>query len=228
MDGPTSTAAAPVLVLLGPPGAGKGAQARLLAERHGLVQLSTGDMLRRAVAAGTGAGRAAEAAMRAGEPVPDATLLAVLDERLDWPDVARGVVLDGYPRSAAQAEALDGLLARRGMKVGAAVALTLDDAAMVERVAGRRVCPACGEGYHDTHNPPAAPGTCDACGGTELTRPADDAAGTDAARHETYRAETAPLVEHFVRRGVLFRIDAMRPIEELALSLGGIVRALRD
>ena len=227
MDGPSASVATPVLVLLGPPGAGKGTQARLLQERFGLVQLSTGDLLRAAVAAGTEAGRAAEEVMKAGGLVSDKTVLAILGERLEQPDVARGIILDGFPRTAAQADALDDLLSSRGMEVGAAVALTVDDRAMVERISGRHTCAACGEGYHDSFKPPATAGTCDVCGGTELTRRADDTAETVAARLAAYHAQTAPLIEHFAGKGVLLRVDAMRPIDEVALSLGGIVRALR-
>lgn len=228
MDGQSQSVSAPVLVLLGPPGAGKGTQARLLQERFGLVQLSTGDLLRGAVARGTEAGRAARKVMDAGGLVSDEIVLAVLGERLDQPDVSDGVILDGFPRTEAQAEALDGVLAQRGMKVGAAVALTVDDTAMVERISGRHAFAACGEGFHDSFKPPAAPGVCDACGGTELTRRSDDKAETVAARLEAYRAQTAPLIEHFARRGVLLRVDAMRPIDDVALSLGGIVRALEN
>ena len=228
MDGQTQKVGAPVLILLGAPGAGKGTQARLLQERFGLVQLSTGDLLRAAVAAGTGSGRAADAIMRDGGLVPDDIVLAVLRERLEQPGIEAGIILDGFPRTAAQAEALDALLAERGMQVGAAAALTVDDAAMVARISGRHTCAACGEGYHDSFKPPAAPGTCDVCAGTELTRRADDTAETVAARLDAYHRETAPLIEHFAQAGVLLRVDAMRPIEEVALSLGGIVRALKS
>lgn len=228
MDGPTQAAAAPVLVLLGPPGAGKGTQARLLQERFGLVQLSTGDLLREAVAAGSEAGRAAKDVMEAGGLVPDEIVLAILQDRLDRPDVAHGIILDGFPRTKAQAEALEQVLGAHGMEVGAAVALTVDDDAMVERVSGRHTCAGCGEGYHDTFKPPASAGVCDACGGTEMTRRADDNAATVAARLEAYNAQTAPLIQHFAARGVLLRVDAMRTIEEVSLSLGGIVRALKS
>jgi adenylate kinase len=228
MDGRTQGVAAPVLVLLGPPGAGKGTQARLLQERFGLVQLSTGDLLRSAVAAGSEAGRAAADVMEAGGLVSDEIVLAILDDRLDQPDVDRGIILDGFPRTEAQAAALDDLLSRRGMEVGAAVALTVDDAAMVERISGRYTCATCGEGYHDSFKPSSREGTCDVCGGTEMTRRADDNAETVTARLEAYRSQTAPLIEYFARQGVLLRVDAMRPIEEVALSLGGIVRALKN
>lgn len=228
MDGQPHTVAAPVLVLLGPPGAGKGTQARLLQERFGFVQLSTGDLLRAAAAEGTKAGRAAETVMRAGGLVSDEIVLAVLNDRLDQPDVTRGVILDGFPRTAAQAAALDGILARRGMEVDAAVALTVDDAAMIERISGRFTCASCGEGYHDSFKPTAATGACDVCGGEDFARRADDNAETVSSRLAAYHAQTAPLIEHFAQRGVLLRIDAMRPIEEIALSLGGIVRALEN
>ncbi len=227
MDGPSQGIATPVLVLLGPPGAGKGTQARLLQERFGLVQLSTGDLLREAVAAGTEAGRAADAVMKAGGLVSDEIVLAILSDRLDQPDVSQGIILDGFPRTAAQADALDDLLSSRGMRVGAAVALTVDDDAMVERISGRHTCASCGEGYHDSFKPPSTKGTCDVCGGTEMTRRADDTAETVAARLAAYQAQTAPLIDHFAGKGVLLRVDAMRPIEDVALSLGGIVRALR-
>ncbi|MBM9596061.1 adenylate kinase [Roseitranquillus sediminis] len=226
MDGARQKVATPVLVLLGPPGAGKGTQARKLEERFGLVQLSTGDLLRGAVAEGTEAGRAAAAVMEAGGLVGDDIVIEVLRERLEREDVAAGVILDGFPRTAAQAEALEALLAERGMEVGAAVALTVDDAAMVERISGRSSCADCGEGYHDRHKKPARAGTCDICGGTEMVRRADDTAETVAARLVSYHEQTAPLVDHYATRGKLLRVDALRPIDEVALALGGIVRAI--
>lgn len=225
MDGQMQ--AAPVLVLLGPPGAGKGTQARVLEERFGLIQLSTGDLLRAAVREGTQAGQAAKAVMEAGGLVSDDIVLSILDDRLAQPDVTRGIILDGFPRTGAQAEALDGLLARRGMAVGAAIALTVDDESMVERISGRHTCAGCGEGYHDSFKPTAAPGICDACGGTELTRRADDTAETVAARLQAYHAETAPLIDHFESRGVLLRVDAMRSIADVSMALAAIVRALK-
>lgn len=213
----------PVLILLGPPGAGKGTQARMLEERFGLVQLSTGDLLRAAVAAGTPAGLAARAVMEAGGLVSDAIVLEILKDRMAQPDVARGVILDGFPRTDAQAAALDSLLAQAGGRVTAAVSLEVDDDAMIARVAGRYTCAECGEGYHDQFKQPRVAGVCDQCGGTTFKRRADDTAETARARLETYHAQTAPLIAHYERLGVLERIDAMGDIAAIAGTLGAIV-----
>jgi len=213
----------PVLILLGPPGAGKGTQARMLEERFGLVQLSTGDLLRAAVAAGTPAGLAAKAVMEAGGLVSDAIVLEILKDRMAQPDVARGVILDGFPRTDAQAAALDSLLAQAGGRVTAAVSLEVDDDAMIARVAGRYTCAECGEGYHDQFKQPRVAGVCDQCGGTAFKRRADDTAETARARLEAYHAQTAPLIAHYERLGVLERIDAMGDIAGIAGTLGTIV-----
>jgi adenylate kinase len=214
------------LILLGPPGAGKGTQARMLTERFGLVQLSTGDLLRAAVAAGTEAGRAAKAVMERGELVSDGIVLAVLEERLDNPDVAVGTILDGFPRTTAQAEALDDLLARRGQRIDAVVSLEVDDEAMIERVAGRYTCASCGEGWHDRFKRPAVDGTCDRCGGSQMKRRPDDNAETVRTRLAAYHAETAPLVDHYAARGTLTSVPAMGEIGEIAERLQAIVRPL--
>lgn len=214
---------APVYILLGPPGAGKGTQARKLQERHGLVQLSTGDLLRAAVAEGTEAGRAAEAVMKAGGLVSDEIVLAILSDRIAAPDTAQGVILDGFPRTAGQAAALDDLLAGRGQSVTAAVSLEVDDAAMIARVAGRFTCGSCGEGYHDEFKRPVTAGICDTCGGTEFKRRADDNAETAGARLVAYHAETAPLIAHYDGLGVLRRVDAMAAIEDVAAQLAQLV-----
>ncbi len=212
-----------VIILLGPPGAGKGTQARMLQQRFGLVQLSTGDLLRAAVAAGTAAGRQAEAVMKAGGLVSDEIVLAVLKDRMHEPDVAAGVILDGFPRTTGQARALDRLLAEEGRKVGAAISLEVDDAAMVERVAGRFSCAGCGEGYHDRFKTPAVEGVCDICGGTEFKRRADDNAETVRERLAAYHAQTAPLIAHYEGQGLLERVDAMGRIDEIGHALGAIV-----
>jgi adenylate kinase len=215
--------APPVLILLGPPGAGKGTQARALEQAFGLVQLSTGDLLRAAVAAGTPAGLAAKVVMDAGSLVSDDIVLAILREQLGQGDTARGVILDGFPRTAGQARSLDGLLAETGQSVTAAISLDVDDAAMVARVSGRYTCAACGEGYHDQFKQPATAGVCDQCGGTAFKRRADDTAETVAARLAAYHAETAPLIAYYDRLGVLKRIDAMRDIAAVRDALHLIV-----
>ena len=211
-----------VLILLGPPGAGKGTQARMLEEDFGLVQLSTGDLLRAAVAAGTEAGKQAKAVMDAGQLVSDAIVLAILKDRMAEPDVARGIILDGFPRTAGQAAALDTLLAEAGQGVTAAISLEVDDEAMVGRVSGRYTC-ACGEGYHDEFKKPAMAGTCDKCGGTSFKRRADDNAETVRERLTAYHAQTAPLIAHYDGLGVLQRIDAMGAIAEIRAGLAVIV-----
>ncbi len=223
MDGAKTPATAPVLILLGPPGAGKGTQARLLEEKHGLVQLSTGDLLRAAVAAGTPAGREAKAVMDAGNLVSDDIVIAILRDRLAEPDCANGVILDGFPRTAVQAEALDALLAESGQKIDAAISLEVDDAAVVERISGRFTCGGCGEGYHDSFKPTAKSGICDNCGGTDMKRRADDNAETVAQRLEAYHAQTAPLIDYYQSKGALSRVPAMGPINEVAAQLDTVL-----
>ncbi|MFU8882854.1 MAG: adenylate kinase [Rhodobacterales bacterium] len=213
-----------VLILLGPPGAGKGTQARMLQERFGLVQLSTGDLLRAAVAAGTDAGKAAKAVMAAGDLVSDEIVLAILRDRLAEPDTAQGVILDGFPRTTVQAQALDALLAQDGQRINAAISLDVDDAEMVARVAGRYTCGTCGEGYHDHYKMPAIAGTCDKCGGTAMTRRADDNAATVGQRLAAYHAQTAPLIAYYEEQGNLQRIDAMGEIGQIADGLSAIVQ----
>jgi adenylate kinase len=188
--------------------------------------LSTGDLLRGAVKAGTTAGRAAQAVMEAGGLVSDEIVLEVLRERLAAPDCARGVILDGFPRTPGQAEALEALLSAQGQRVDAAISLEVDDGEMVRRVAGRYTCAACGEGYHDEFKQPARAGTCDKCGGTAFTRRADDNAETVAARLAAYHAQTAPLIAHYAARGVLKTVDGMGDIAAIAQDLGAIVEGV--
>ena len=216
---------APVLILLGPPGAGKGTQARMLEEDFGLIQLSTGDLLRAAVAAGTAAGKQAKAVMEAGQLVSDDIVLAILKDRMTQPDVAKGIILDGFPRTAGQAAALDTLLAETGQKITAAISLEVDDAAMVDRVSGRYTCN-CGEGYHDRFKRPAKAGVCDKCGGTDFKRRADDNAETVRDRLAAYHAQTAPLIAYYDAKGVLERIDAMGAIADIRAALGQIVAGI--
>ena len=213
-----------VLILLGPPGAGKGTQARMLEEKFGLIQLSTGDLLRAAVAAGTEAGKAAKAVMEAGDLVSDEIVINILRDRLAEPDCGKGVILDGFPRTTVQAEALDALLAETGQKINAAISLEVEDAAMVTRISGRYTCGQCGEGYHDSFKQPAKEGVCDKCGGTEMKRRADDNAETVKSRLEAYHAQTAPLIAYYSDKGVLQSIDAMGDINAIAEALANVVR----
>lgn len=227
MDAAVMTTPA-VLILLGPPGAGKGTQARMLEDRFGLVQLSTGDLLRAAVAAGTPAGKQAKAVMEAGDLVSDEIVIAILRDRLAEPDCAKGVILDGFPRTTVQAQALDTLLAESGQRINAAVSLEVEDAEMVTRISGRYTCGGCGEGYHDTFKQPVQAGKCDKCGDTEMKRRADDNAETVASRLEAYHAQTAPLIAYYDSHGVLQRIDAMGGIDEIAQGLATIVKGAMD
>jgi len=219
----TSTAPV-VLIFLGPPGAGKGTQARMLEEAFGLVQLSTGDLLRAAVAAGTDAGKQAQAVMQSGGLVSDAIVLAILKDRMADPDTKRGVILDGFPRTAGQAEALGGLLASTGQRVNSVISMEVDDAPMIARVAGRYTCAACGEGYHDTFKQPVKTGVCDKCAGTEFKRRADDNAETAGARLAAYHAQTAPLIAYYDGRGVLETIDAMADIASVGQNMQASVK----
>lgn len=222
MDAATITTPA-VLILLGPPGAGKGTQARMLEDKFGLVQLSTGDLLRAAVAAETDAGKAAKAVMEAGDLVSDDIVIAILRDRLAEPDCAKGVILDGFPRTTVQAEALDGLLSETGQKINAAISLEVEDGEMVIRISGRYTCAGCGEGFHDTFKIPAVKGKCDKCGSTEFKRRADDNAETVASRLAAYHAQTAPLITYYQDHGVLKGLNAMGNIEDIAGNLERIV-----
>jgi adenylate kinase len=207
------------IILLGPPGAGKGTQARILMDDMGLVQLSTGDMLRAAVAAGSEVGKQAKAVMEAGQLVSDEIVIGVVAERLDQPDAKAGVIFDGFPRTAAQAEALDRLLADKGLTLDAVVSMDVDDDLLVDRVSGRFTCAGCGEGYHDTHKRPARDGVCDNCGASEFKRRADDNAETVRARLTAYHADTAPLIVYYTATGKLITVDGMADIDEVTRSI---------
>ena len=223
MDGVSPPTTSPVLILLGPPGAGKGTQARMLEQRFGLVQLSTGDLLRSAVAAGTDAGLQAKAVMEAGGLVSDDIVIAILRDRMAEPDCEKGVILDGFPRTTVQAEALDSLLSEGGQRIDAAISLEVDDAEMVTRIAGRFTCGNCGEGYHDTYKPTLVADTCDKCGATDMKRRADDNAKTVASRLDSYHEQTAPLIAYYAEKDVLERVPAMGSIDDIAVELQSIV-----
>ncbi|MFN3286941.1 MAG: adenylate kinase [Sphingomonadaceae bacterium] len=209
------------IILLGPPGAGKGTQAARLVSAHGLVQLSTGDMLRAAVKAGTPVGLQAKAIMEAGGLVPDEVVVGVLAERLDSPDVraANGFILDGFPRTVPQAEALDRLLADRGQRLDRVVVLDVDEEALVERISGRFSCADCGEGYHDRAKRPQVEGVCDRCGGTRFVRRPDDNAETVRTRLAEYRAKTEPILPHYEARGLVTHVDGMADIDSVSAQI---------
>jgi adenylate kinase len=213
------------LILLGPPGAGKGTQAQWLKDTYGIPQLSTGDMLREAVAQGSEVGREAKAIMEAGRLVSDDVINRIVADRIDQPDCAKGFVLDGYPRTLNQAEALDRMLAERGLGLDAVVEIKVDQAALVQRIAGRFSCAKCGTGYHDTFKPTAKPGVCDACGSTEFVRRKDDNAETVRSRLEAYDAQTAPLLPFYRAKGLVRTVDGMAPIGEVTAAIRGVLPA---
>jgi adenylate kinase len=216
------------LILLGPPGAGKGTQAARIAARYRVPHLSTGDMLREAVAADTAVGRQAKAIMDAGKLVPDAVMNRLVAERIAQPDAARGFVLDGFPRTVAQAEALDDLLAQRAERLDAVVELAVDDDALVDRISGRFACAKCGAGYHDRFRQPKTDGVCDACGSREFVRRADDNAETVRARLNAYHAQTAPLLPYYRDKGLLAAVDGMAEIEDVSSEIFDRIAALTE
>lgn len=212
------------IILLGPPGAGKGTQAARLEATRGMVQLSTGDMLRQAVAAGTPVGLQAKAVMEAGELVSDAIVSALIGERLDAIG-DKGAIFDGFPRTRAQAEALDVLLAERGRKLDCVIELEVDEDALVERITGRFSCAVCGAPYHERYKRPRVEGTCDVCGAHEFKRRPDDNEATVRTRLAEYRAKTAPILPYYGERGLLRRVDGMAPVDEVAAAIDTILDA---
>ncbi len=207
------------MILLGPPGAGKGTQAKMIVENHGLPQLSTGDMLREAVAAGTEVGKRAKAVMDAGKLVSDEIVVGIVSDRVDQDDCGKGFILDGFPRTLEQADSLAEMLDGKGISLDVVIELEVDDDALVERVAGRYTCGNCGEGYHDSFKQPEKEGVCDKCGSTEFKRRPDDNAETMRTRLRSYYKETAPLVGYYHAKGKLKRVDGMGDISEIAASV---------
>jgi adenylate kinase len=211
------------IILLGPPGAGKGTQAAKLQEDLGMVQLSTGDMLRAAVAAKSPVGLQAKAVMDAGDLVSDDIVNGILSDRLDQDDVRRGFILDGYPRTAAQAEALERLLGAKGLTLDHVIELVVDEDSLVDRITGRFSCASCGAGYHDRYKKPKVPETCDVCGSHAFKRRPDDNEETVRNRLGEYRAKTAPILPYYEARGLVRRIDGMAPIPEVEAAIEAIL-----
>lgn len=211
------------IILLGPPGAGKGTQAKRLETERGMVQLSTGDMLRAAVKAGTPTGLKAKAVMEAGELVSDAIVSGIIGERLDMADTEKGAIFDGYPRTYAQAESLDALLSERGRKLDYVIELLVNEEALVDRVEGRFTCAKCGEGYHDKYKLPKTEGVCDVCGSTEFKRRPDDNAETVRTRMAEYRAKTAPILPFYEEKGLVRRVDGMADIDEVTRQIAAVL-----
>lgn len=213
------------IILLGPPGAGKGTQASRLEQERGMVQVSTGDMLRAAVKAGTDIGRMADEIMKAGKLFPDDLMSQILGARLDQPDTDAGVIFDGYPRTQAQAVSLDELLLERGRSLQHVIELSVDEDALVDRITGRFSCMKCGEGYHDRYKLPEVEGLCDVCGADQFKRRPDDNAETVRQRLSEYRAKTAPILPYYEARGLVRRVDGMAPIGEVTDAIESILNA---
>jgi adenylate kinase len=211
------------IILLGPPGAGKGTQAQRLMERHGMRQLSTGDMLRAAVKNGTPVGLKAKAVMDAGELVSDAIVSALIGDELGSMADGQGAIFDGYPRTAPQAEALDLILAEHDRKLDHVIELEVDEDALVKRITGRFTCASCGKGYHDTFEQPEQPGTCDKCGGHDFKRRPDDNEATVRTRMAEYRAKTAPILPLYEARGIVSKVDGMSDIDDVTRVLEQIL-----
>ena len=211
------------IILLGPPGAGKGTQAQRLEKRYGMVQLSTGEMLREAVASGSELGRKAKAIMDSGRLMPDDLMILMIGDRIDQPDCRKGFILDGFPRTTPQAMALDQMLEDKGLQLDYVIEMRADEDALVERISGRFSCSKCGAGYHDRFKQTRQPGACDVCQGTEFTRRGDDNEATVRRRLEAYHAQTAPILPYYEEKGTLVTVDGMAEIDEVTRQIDGVL-----
>ena len=211
------------IILLGPPGAGKGTQAKRLEDQHRLVQLSTGDMLRAAVASGSELGQKAKKIMEAGRLMPDDLMILMIGDRIDQPDCRNGFILDGFPRTTPQAEALDQMLTEKGIKLNCVVEMKVVEDALVERITGRFSCAKCGAGYHDQFKQPKQAGVCDVCGHDKFTRREDDNEATVRNRLEAYHAQTAPILPYYDNKGILVSVDGMADIDEVTRQIDGVL-----
>ena len=214
------------IILLGPPGAGKGTQAKRIEEGRGMVQLSTGDMLRAVVASGSDLGREAKEIMEAGQLMPDQLMIEMISQRIDAPDCAEGFILDGFPRTTGQATALDVMLSNKGLRLDVVIEMKVDEEALVERITGRYTCADCGAGYHDRFQVPRQEGVCDSCGGTSFKRRADDNEETVRSRLEAYHAQTAPILPYYEKMGVLQAVDGMADIDDVTTELKELLNAI--
>lgn len=209
------------IILLGPPGAGKGTQAKRLEEKYGLVQLGTGDMLRAERASGSALGKEVQAIMDAGRLVSDDIMIKLIASRIDG--AAKGFILDGFPRTVPQAQALDAMLAQKGLKLDRVIEITVDQAALIDRLAGRFTCANCGASYHDTNHRPAREGVCDVCCHKEFVRRADDRPEAVRIRFEAYRQQTAPILPYYQDKGILTRVDGMADIDEVTRQIVAVL-----
>lgn len=215
-----------IIILLGPPGAGKGTQAQRIESSQGLVQLSTGDMLRAAVAAETEVGKQAKDFMEAGKLVTDEIVVGIIADRIEEEDCKNGFLLDGFPRTVAQAEALDNMLGQKNLKLDAVIEMQVDDGALVDRITGRYTCADCNQGYHDKNLKPKVDGVCDNCGSTNFKRRADDNKETVTSRLESYHAQTAPLLPYYGDKGVLKTVDGMADIDDVTTQINDVLSNL--
>lgn len=216
-----------IIILMGPPGAGKGTQAKRLQDKYGMVQLSTGDMLRASIARGDEAGKKAESIMREGKLVPDELIIEMIETRLKQDDCKNGVIFDGFPRTVAQAEALDGMLARTGSGLDAVIEMKVDDDALTTRITGRFACAKCGAGYHDLYQPTKVQGICDKCGSTDFTRRDDDKEETVKKRLNAYYLQTAPILPYYREKGMLKTIDGMAEMDDVSAALFAILDPIK-